>query len=145
VVACQQFVIILENLLHIISAISKLKLHICFIYYLYCHTFSLVNKDSCTWYNCDTIRWCHNLLLSDTSWYATREWKWCGWHINHIKSLHKYVAACGDGEDKQCGEQERDQWVLNVGLMGTCHLQTGSHQRKELMACIADWHAGNKF
>jgi hypothetical protein len=67
-----------------------------------------------------------------------------------LKSLHKYVAACGDYEDKQCGEQGvvGDQLSVERGVNGHMSLANGftpDERADGLHFEIADWHAGNKF
>ncbi len=74
--------------------------------------------------------------------------------LSILKSLHKYVPAYGDGEEKQCGEQCGEQGVvgdqLSVerGVNGHMSLANGftpDERADGLHFEIADWHAGNKF
>ena len=67
-----------------------------------------------------------------------------------LKSLHKYVPSCGDGKDKQCGEQGvvGDQLSVERGVNGHMSLVNGFTPEERADGFhfeIADWHAGNKF
>lgn len=67
-----------------------------------------------------------------------------------LKSLHKYVAACSEDEDKQCGEQGvvGDQLSVERGVNGHMSLENGftpDERADGLHFEIADFHAGNKF
>lgn len=67
-----------------------------------------------------------------------------------MRSLHKYVPFCGDGEERQYGEQGvvGDQLSVERAVNGHMSLANGftPEERTEgLHFEIADWHAGNKF
>jgi hypothetical protein len=68
--------------------------------------------------------------------------------LSILKSLHKYVPACGEG--KQCAEQGvvGDQLIVERGVNGYMSLSNGftpDERADGLHFEIADWHAGNKF